>query len=205
MTENKKISNKGFTVIEIMVVFLIFIAIFDTIWMIYKSSVQTNFILSEDMSAQEDIRKIFSSMNNGLRSASQSSIGSYLIAAASSTALTYYSDIDHDGLKEQIHYFLSGNDLRQGIIKPSGLPLTYNSTNEKITTLVHNVIRDPSKPTFSYYDSSYDGTGSALPEPISIIDIRMVKIYLYIDKDPAAPPAGSEFTTQVFIRNLKDN
>jgi type II secretory pathway pseudopilin PulG len=198
-------NTRGFTVVEIMVVFLIFIAMLDTVWMIYKSSLNTNTVLSESLNAQEDVRRAFSSMTAGLRSASQSSTGSYLIAAASSTALTYYSDIDRDGLKEQVRYFMSGNNLRQGIVEPSGSPISYNNANEKVTTMVRNVIRDDSKPLFSYYDSSYDGDDPALTEPISLIDIRLIKINISVDKDPLTPPAATEFTTQVFIRNLKDN
>jgi hypothetical protein len=144
-------------------------------------------------------------MTASLRSASQSSTGAYPIAAASSTSLTYFSDIDHDGLKEQVRYFLSGTTLKRGVIKPSGNPLTYNTANEKITNLVRNIIRDDANPIFSYYDSSYDGSSSAMTNPPNILNIRLIKITFLIDRDPATAPAAAEFSTQVSIRNLKDN
>ena len=42
---------------------------------------------------------------------------------------------------------------------------------------------------FRYYDTNYDGTTGALPEPINISAVRLVKITLVIDKDPSALPS----------------
>lgn len=205
MRSKKNKTEAGFTLIEILIAFLIFMAIFDSVWLIYKKSVSSNTALSNSLNAQGEIRKALTSMTAGIRSASISSTGSYPIQSASSTSLTYYSDIDHDGLKEQIRYFLSGKILKRGIIEPSGNPLTYQSANEKITYLIRDVVRDDSKPIFSYYNKNYSGTGPALTNPPNILDIRLIKINVLVDRDPANPPAAAEFTTQVSIRNLKDN
>jgi hypothetical protein len=143
-------------------------------------------------------------MTAGIRSASLSSLGSYAIAAASSTSFTYYSDIDHDNLKEKIRYFLSGDIIKEGIIKPSGSPLIYNSANEKIYNLIHDVANG-SNPVFSYYDKNYNGATAPLPAQINIPDIRLIKINILIDANPLRAPGAVNFTTQVSIRNLKDN
>jgi type II secretory pathway pseudopilin PulG len=198
-------NQRGFTLIEIMVVFLIFIALFDYIWLLYKNSLNSSEVLTESMNVQGEVRNAFNSMVASLRSASPSATGSYTIAAASSTALTYYSDIDRDGSKEQIRYFLAGNALKQGITKASGNPPSYQSANEKTNNLIKNVVRDETKPIFSYYDGNYDGSGPALINPPDILDIRLIKITVTIDREPDAPPAPAEFSTQVSIRNLKDN
>ena len=205
MTTKIKRGKTGFTLIEVMVVFLIFISLFDAIWMIYKSSISSNDIITESLNVQGEIRNAFTSMTAGIKSASQSSTGAYPISTASSTSLTYFSDIDHDGLKEQVRYFLLGTSLRQGIIKPTGNPLIYQVSNEKVSSLVRNVIRDNSKPVFSYYDSNYDGNSAPMTNPPNILNIRLIKINLLIDKDPNTSPAAAEFTTQISIRNLKDN
>lgn len=198
-------TSAGFTLIEILIVFFIFIAIFNSVWMIYKKTLSSNTALSDSFNSQEEVRKALTSMTASIRSASPSSTGSYPISAASSTALTYYSDIDHDGLKEQIRYFLSGNILKKGLTEPTGNPLTYLSANEKVSYLIRNVVRNEAKPIFSYYDDSYTGTGPALSNPPNILDIRLIKINVLIDRDPTKAPAAAEFTTQVSIRNLKDN
>ncbi len=205
MNAIKEQKNRAFTLIEVMVAFLIFIALFDAVWMIYKNSLNSNDIMTESMNVQGEVRKAFTSMTAGIRSASPSNTGSYPIAAAGSTTLTYYSDIDRDGSKEQIRYFLSGNTLKQGITEATGNPQSYQSANEKISSLIRNVVFTGSTPIFSYFDGGYDGSGPALIDPPSVLDIRLIKITVTVDRDPAASPAASEFETQVSIRNLKDN
>ena len=60
-------------------------------------------------------------------------------------------------------------------------------------------------PIFDYYDTNYDGTTAPLAQPVSAIAVRLVKITLIIDKNSLRPPAPITMTTQVSMRNLKDN
>lgn len=92
--------ENGFSLIEVMIAVLLFLALFNAIWSLYSKSVRSSNILSDDMSTQQEIRRSFTSMTAGIRSAATSNIGSYPIAAASSTGLIYYSDIDKDGVRE---------------------------------------------------------------------------------------------------------
>jgi prepilin-type N-terminal cleavage/methylation domain-containing protein len=197
--------TKGFSLVEILVVVSIFLLLFNAIWLIYSKSVKTSETLSTSLNSQQETRRAFTTMTSGIRSAATSNIGAYPIAAASSTGLIYYSDIDSDGLREQIRYFMVGTSLRQGVIKPTGNPLVYQASNERVTTLVHYVINDASRPVFSFYDGTYSGTEASLAEPIAIQNVRLIKIDLLIDKDPTKSPGAISFTTQVVIRNLKDN
>lgn len=197
-------SKSGFSLIETLIVFSIFLLLLDSIWVVYKDTDKTNTILSGNLNAQMEVRRSFALMTASIRSASPSSIGAYPIEAASSTAFIYYSDIDDDGLKERIRFFLSGHLLKEGIIKPSGNPLTYNPANEKINDLVHG-LGNGADPIFSYFDKNYDGATAPLPAPVSLLDIRLVKINFIIDADPLRDPGPAAFTTQVSIRNLKDN
>ncbi|MDD5528028.1 MAG: type II secretion system protein [Patescibacteria group bacterium] len=198
-------SNAGYTLVETMVVMFIFLILLDGIWLFYNNSVNTNNILTGNLNAQQETRKAFTSMLADIRSALPASNGAYAIDAASSTGFIYYSDIDNDGLKEKIRYFLSNKILKAGITKPVGNPSVYNSADEKITGLIHDVINFPSQPIFSYFDENYNGAGAPLPAPVNITAIRLIKIDIFIDHDPLKPPAALEFTTQVSIRNLKDN
>jgi type II secretory pathway pseudopilin PulG len=198
-------SRFGFTIIEVLVVFFIFILIADGAWLLYKNSVNTNTILSYNLTAQGEARRAFEEMSSAIRSASQSNPGAYTINNASSTAFVFYSDFDRDGLKEKIRYFLTGTILKKGTIKTTGNPLVYNIADEKISDLVHDVTKNPANPIFSYYDSNYDGTTAPLTYPLNLLAIRLVKITLIIDQNPNKAPAALTFTTQISIRNLKDN
>ena len=58
----------------------------------------------------------------------------------------------------------------------------------------------------SYFISSnYDGITDPLPSPIDTLNVRLIKINLIIDHDPVKSPPPFLMTTQVSIRNLKDN
>jgi prepilin-type N-terminal cleavage/methylation domain-containing protein len=201
---NKK-SKTGFSLIETMVALSILLLLLDAGWMLYKNSIDNSEIFSSGLDAQMEVRKAFSSMTAWIRSASPSSTGAYTIAAASSTGFTFFSDIDSDGVKEKIRYFKSGGTIKQGITKPSGSPLAYNSVDENISDIVRNIVNAEADAVFTFYDKNYDGTTAPLAEPINISEVRLVKITFLIDKILNRPPAAMNFTTQVSIRSLKDN
>ena len=129
--------------------------------------------------------------------------GSYPIMTATSDTFIFYSDIDEDGLFERVKYYIVGNVLKKSVIKPTGNPLIYNSANEKIYDLVHNVVADASS-SFNYYDKSYAGSGSSLTSPINIPLIRIVKAQLKVDDNPNKPPGSLYFSTTAMIRNFRD-
>jgi type II secretory pathway pseudopilin PulG len=201
MKKTKK-QSAGFTLIETMVVFFILAILTDAAWMLYRDTFSSNDALRDSLNTQGEMRKAFREMSSAIRSASPSSLGAYPIFSASSTAFIFYSDADLDGLKERIRYFLSGNILKKGILIPVGNPLVYSDANEKISPFILGVA---SSSVFSYYDGNYDGTTAPLLAPVNLLSVRLVKINVVIDKDPAKPPAEMEFTAQVSIRNLKDN
>ena len=101
-----------------------------------------------------------------------------------------------------MRYFLNGTSLQRGIVIPSGSPLGYTNS-ETITTLLTNITNTTT--IFNYYDTSYDGTTASLTIPVDVSVIRLVKITLTVDNNTNLPPPAVTFTTQVSLRNLKDN
>jgi hypothetical protein len=49
------------------------------------------------------------------------------------------------------------------------------------------------------------GTSSPLTQPVITTNVRLIKINLMIDVDPNRAPVIKTYTSQVSIRNLKDN
>jgi hypothetical protein len=205
MLKKSSNSKSGFTLLETLIIFSITILLLDAVWTFYKDIVNTNNTLTANLGTQLEVRNSFKKISDNIRSASPSSLGTYAIDSASSTSFSFYSDIDDDGLKEKIRYFLSGAILHEGIIKPSSNPLAYNTANEKINDLIRGIINNASSSRFSYYDENYDGSTAPLSSPINILSIRLFKVQIGIDLDPRRPPGPVGFTTQVSIRNLKDN
>ena len=203
-TRYYKKNNAGFSVIEILVVIFILTLIGIAVWTFQKNVFSLNSYIASSLDAQQEARKVFKALSAEIRSMSPSSVGSYPIAEASSTSFTFYSDIDNDGLKERIRYFLDGNAVKKGVLKPTGNPLVYNSINETVAEVIRDMANEAT-PIFDYYDTNYDGTTAPLAQPVSAIAVRLVKITLIIDKNSLRPPAPITMTTQVSMRNLKDN
>ena len=140
-----------------------------------------------------------------LRKTTHSSTGTYPIELASSTGITFFTDVNNNGSVDKVRYFLNGTTIQKGVITPTGNPLTYNPTNEVVTTLINSVIASSTLPIFQYYPSSYTGTTSPLTFPVDISAIRFVKITIIIDKDPNRSPIPIIVSSSVSLRNLKDN
>ena len=197
-------SKSGFSVIEVLVGIFIIILIGLAIYSFQKDIFSLNRTISGSLAAQDETRRALKSMSAEIRTASPSSLGAYALSQTATSSFTFYSNIDDDSFKERVRYFTDGSTLKKGVIKPSGTPLTYNPANEVISELAHDVA-DAATSIFSYYDANYDGTTQSLEEPIDIAAVRLVKITIVIDKDPQAPPEPIVLTTQISMRNLKDN
>lgn len=202
--KNRHNSKSGFTIIEILVSIFILTLIGLAVSSFAKDIFSLNRVTSDSLTAQDETRRALKTMSAEIRTASPSSLGAYALAQTATSSFTFYSNIDDDSLKERVRYFLDGTTLKKGIIKPSGTPLTYNPANEVVSELTHNVANATTS-IFSYYDKNYDGTNQALIEPIDIATVRLVKITIVIDKDPQMPPGPMTLTTQISMRNLKDN
>jgi len=197
-------SKSGFSVIEVLVGIFIIILIGLAVYSFQKDIFSLNRTISGSLAAQDETRRALKSMSAEIRTASPSSLGAYALSQTATSSFTFYSNIDDDSFKERVRYFTDGSTLKKGVIKPSGTPLTYNPANEVISELTHDVANTVTS-IFSYYDANYDGTTQSLEEPIDIAAVRLVKITIVIDKDPETPPEPMVLTTQISMRNLKDN
>jgi len=155
---------------------------------------------------QNDGRRVVQNVVDFARKAEESSIGSYPIAKADNYELAFYANVDDDSNREKVRFWLDGTTLKRGIINPSGNPLQYVSSTEVVVQLAHDVVNiSKSTALFYYYDANYTGTGSALSQPVSIPDIRVIRIQLELEKDPNKTPVPLRIESVVNVRNLKSN
>lgn len=197
-------SQSGFSIIEVLVGIFILTLIGIAVYTFQKDVFSLNRIISGSLIIQDETRRVIKTMSAEIRTASPSSLGTYALVQVATSSFSFYSNIDDDLFKERVRYFVDGAILKKGVIKPAGSPLTYNPANEVLTELIHDVASLATS-TFSYYDENYDGTTPPLAEPVDIATVRLVKITITIDKDPQAPPGPMTLTTQIQMRNLKDN
>lgn len=202
----KIIDNKsGFTMVELLISIFIISILTITVNTFSRDIFYLNTSLSGSMNTQLDARHLIKNMVAELRRTSTSSTGAYPIESASDTSVVFYSDLDSNGIKEKVRYFQTGSLVQKGVIVPTGTPLTYNSANETVTTLASSVVSSSTLPLFQYYPSTYTGNSTPLSSPIDISSIRLIRINIIIDKDPSHPLIPVIVTSQVSLRNLKDN
>lgn len=202
--KKRKKNNSGFSIIEVMVVIFI-ISLMSTVVAVFQKDIfSLDAVFSNSLVSQDQARRALKMMTSEIRPLSPSSVGAYPIVEVGQTSFIFYSDIDGDQLKERIRYFLDGAIFKKGIIKPLGNPLVYNPANEVISEIVRDVAIGTTQ-IFSYYDENYSGVTPPLAEPVNILSVRLVKITIVIDKDPNRSPGPITLTTQVSMRNLKDN
>lgn len=197
--------QKGFSLAEVVISIAVGGAILVAIFNFSNSIFSFNSNSQENLSAQTEGRRVLKTIAKELRSASPSSLGAYPVVQAATSSITFFSNIDSDSHKEQIRYFLQNGSIKKGVIKPTGSPLVYNSANESVVTLISNVRNSTSTPIFEYFDSNYAGTSSPLSIPVPVTSVRFVRISVSIDKYPNRTLGPVIVTTQVFLRNLKDN
>ena len=206
MNRKEKIlkDKKGFSLIEMMVSVAILSIVVILVGTFAKDIFFLKGVFSNGLTAYNDARKVLQPIASEIRSASPSALGGYNIETAGDTTFTFYSDINNDGLIEKVKYYVSGTTLKKSVIPPTGSMVQYSTSNEKITDVISN-LANGSTPVFTYYDTNYNGQTSALTQPVSIMSIRLVKITLIIDANAYRSPSSMIVTTQVSLRNLKDN
>ncbi len=195
----------GFSLVETLVAVAILTLVIFAATTLQRDIFALNIFFQGSLNTQLDARHVIKVMVAELREASPSSLGGYPIELASTTAITFYSDINNDGLKERVRYYLSGNRVMKGVLSPTGNPLVYNNANETNSTLITGYVASSTLPMFQYFTSTYAGTSTPLTYPIDLSRIRLVKISVIIDRDTNRSPVPITVTSQVTIRNLKDN
>ncbi len=209
----KKSKVSGLTILEIVICIGILGLITGGIIAFERNIITTTKVLQTTLVSQRQVRKTMTTFASELRSSVVSANGSYNIESAGTSSIVFYANIDNATDTERIRYFLATSTgttsirvIKRGVTKPTGT--TYaTTTNEKISTVVNDIRYATSTAIFTYYDKTYNGTSSTTPlaVPINIPDIRLVKLTLPVDPNAARSPVFQIYTTQIMIRNLKDN
>jgi type II secretory pathway pseudopilin PulG len=135
-----------------------------------------------------------------LRTASYANNGAYPVVSIAPNQVTFYASVvKNDPLIQEVTFFTQGNALYEGIIEPSGDPLTYASSSEVVSNLsnyVQNITVATS--TFTYYDEN----GNQINNYNDNADVRLVTINLVVDVSTTSLPTQLTITSSAAFRNL---
>ncbi len=197
--------ERGLTLLEVLVALGIFVLMIGAIISVMLVSFRSKDIIFEQLITQSEGRRAVQDFVNELRSASASSLGAYTLEQAGTDQVVFYSNIDKDSWRERVRYFLDGRIFKKGVTDPSGNPLSYNTSTEVVTDIVHDIANGTTS-VFTYYDQNYAGASSTpLAQPVSVTAVRVVGIKLIMDEDPNLSPVPFNVEAKVGIRNLKNN
>lgn len=194
----------GFTLVETLFAIGIFGLVIIAVSKFQRDVFYLSNIAKSSLASAQDTRQIVRTMAKEMRAAAPANNGAYPLVNLGTSTVTFYADTDGDGLREQVRYFVASGILKRGVITPTGTPYAYTGA-EKVSILVNDIRNTAASPIFEFYDALYDGSQVALAEPIDVSKVRLVKITLQVDADPSRSPVQKAYTSQVSIRNLKDN
>ena len=196
----------GFTLIETLVVIFIFsiLAVGVTTLFTHIFVNSKNQLISMDN--VDYANSAVSNFTNELRVAAVGNNGSFPLAQASDTQIIFYSTYKQTpGIVARFRYFLATSTLLEGLIVPTGSPLTYNLAQEKVVT-VQNNIANTGEAIFYYYDGDYTGSSTPFAQPINVNRVKYVRISLNILKQsPTVSTSTFTVSAGTSIRNLKTN
>jgi len=198
----KKIGNKGYTMVEIILAIGIFSIIVVSANYLMMQYFRFNDEISVKINLQNEARNISGQMVDELRKANQASNGASVLDSVDSASIIFFSNIDDDSYTERIRYFIDGTNLKKGVTKPSGNPLVYDTANNEAISILSTHVDNGTNPLFVYYDDSYNGSGTPLASPVDKTQVKMVGINLIL-KDSSLPnPVSLNISMKVNLRNL---
>lgn len=195
-------SQKGLTLLELIIGMVVVTGISFFVVSFSKDLTESSLRFNRSLVASQQVQQALQIILPELRSAATSNNGSYPVIQAASTSLTFFSDIDHDGIFERVRYFFQSDTLKKGIIEPTGEPLVYATSSEIVFDFIGNFVVQG--PIFQYFSQDATSTDSApFSEPIDILSIRMILISFFANQGTQAEPVIVGGSNQATIRNLR--
>jgi prepilin-type N-terminal cleavage/methylation domain-containing protein len=197
--------KSGFTLIEIIIalaIFVIIAAVVVSFLIYYLRSYSFSF---DENQAVSRAQFGMTTMLKEIREARISEDGAWPLITLNDQEFAFYSDITNDGLADKVRYFIDTDQLKKGVIEPSGVPVSYPPENEQVRVLA-DFVEASSAAIFQYYNGDWpaDTANNPLPPEQRLLDTKFVNIYLKININPQNIQPY-ELTSGVQLRNLKTN
>ncbi len=194
-------SLRGFTIIESIVVVAVTAMLGLTINTLIANFYKDNAYLLQQSSAIDSAHRGLRTSFQDLREASYGDDGSYPIASAATSTITFYSDVDGDGTVERIRLYVLGTTFYRGVTDSTSSPPTYTGQKEATTTIATYVRNSSTTPLFRYYDS--DGSELATTTTVDVSQISSISTSVMVDLNPLRAPDILTLQETATLRNLR--
>ena len=191
------------TLVEVVITIALFTMILGAVSLFGMNVFSYRRSVSGSYEIVQNSQLILKTMASELREMAPAITGAYPLAVAGSSTVTFFSDVDNNGVPEQIRYFVSNKELYRGVVKASGSPISYNQSNEVVSGMLDYVTNASSSPIFEYFNENYSGTSSPMVQPVQTSSVRLIRINLNLTSPDSI--SSNSYTTEVTLRNLKDN
>ncbi|HEX9375096.1 MAG TPA: hypothetical protein VGB19_02490 [Actinomycetota bacterium] len=218
-------AEHGTTLAELMIVIMLLGLVVAPAVTFLISSQRNEKTVSDSVQQQQDARLALEQFSRALRESSYPQGLTYsqssLFDAAADNDVTFYTDIDTDGIIEKVRYWLdSGNaQILRTVTDPdcTQSPCSYGATATATTTTVITNVRNAdltacqgqsgTQALFLYY-SVDRGTGaqnaiSSGGTINNLVDINYVKMTVVVDITPGKSPTCQTLETAVSLRNWR--
>ncbi len=199
--------SSGFTLIEIMITSALMIIVGFVANQFWHSISQNYSFAMNQYQLIDEATFTAQTISTEVRQAEEAMDGGYLLEILEDNQLSFYADVDNDGLVEKRRYFLENGLLKRGIIIPTGDPYIYDANNETFKVMLDQIDEDQ-LPLFVYYNSQWpsDQTNNPLTYWERPLSTRLIKIRIPVIRSGYVSGSQSFVAENlVMIRNLKDN
>ncbi len=196
----RKNLSGGFTLIETLIVIALTGVVMLALSFLIQYFYKTNAYVLEQSQAVRSARTSVTHAMTDLREASYGADGSYPIAYAGTSTVTFFANLGgaYGTGVEKVRYYLSDATLYRGVTLPASSPPSYALQPETQTLVVQNIRNDSSSPLFSYFDA--DGNLLATPAPVS--KVASIHIRVLTDVNPERAPNVYTLDGSATLRNL---
>ncbi len=183
---------------------IVWIAVFTAIMIVLAQSLlyfyRTNRYTLQEAEAISSAEQGMNVVVQALRTASYSNNGAYPVISIAPDQVSFYASVvKNDPLIQQVRFFVQGTSLMEGIIEPSGDPLSYASSSE-VDTILSNYVQNLTvgTSTFTYYDQN----GNVISNYGTYYNMRFVTIELVVDVSTTSLPTQLYLMSSAALRNL---
>ncbi len=195
-------SQKGFTLMEIVVVIGITGIVMAMISTLLTDSFRMQRVAVEKASVGEECQRALSGVEKDMISMIEGENGAFPLALAESNQIIFYSDTDLDGTVEKIKISKNSKIITKEIFEPVNEIYPESATNT--VNISSHFSQEVGDNIFAYYGSDFSGTQNPISDPISESDVRVAKISMICAlEENVESNSKIVFSTLVKLRNLK--